>query len=42
VTQNHVLSKILDNQQKMAKTVAHTFLSLNSLVEDLKKKNQSS
>ena len=38
VAQNHVLSKILDNQQKMAETVAHTLSSSNSLIEDLKKK----
>ena len=38
VAQNHVLSKILDNQQKMAVVVTHTFSSSNSLIEDLKKK----
>ena len=38
MAQNHVLSKILDNQQKMAETVTHTFSSSNSLIEDLKKK----
>ena len=38
VAQNKVLSKILDNQQKMAKAVNHTFSSSNSLIEDLKKK----
>ena len=38
VAQNHVLSKILDNQQKMAETVAHTLSSSNSLIKDLKKK----
>ena len=38
VAQNHVLSKILDNQQKMAEAVTHTFSSSNSLIEDLKKK----
>ena len=38
VAQNHVLSKILDNQQKMAEVVTHTFSSSNSLIEDLKKK----
>ena len=38
VAQNRVLSKILDNQQKMAEAVTHTFSSSNSLIEDLKKK----
>ena len=38
MAQNHVLSKILDNQQKMAEAVTHTFSSSNSLIEDLKKK----
>ena len=38
VGQNKVLSKILDNQQRMAETVNHTFSSSNSLIEDLKKK----
>ena len=38
VAQNQVLSKILDNQQKMAEVVTHTFSSSNSLIEDLKKK----
>ena len=38
VAQNKVLSKILDNQQKMAEAVNHTFSSSNSLIEDLKKK----
>ena len=38
VAQNHVISKILDNQQKMAEAVTHTFSSSNSLIEDLKKK----
>ena len=38
VAQNRVLSKILDNQQKMAVVVTHTFSSSNSLIEDLKKK----
>ena len=38
VAQNRVLSKILDNQQKMAEVVTHTFSSANSLIEDLKKK----
>ena len=28
----------MDNQQKMAEVVTHTFSSSNSLVEDLKKK----
>ena len=38
VAQNQVISKILDNQQKMAEAVTHTFSSLSSLIEDLKKK----
>ena len=38
VAQNKVLSKILDNQQKMAEAVNHTFSSSNTLIEDLKKK----
>ena len=38
MAQNQVLSKILDNQQKMAEFVTHTFSSSNSLIEDLKKK----
>ena len=38
MAQNHVLSKILDNQQKMAEVVTHPFSSSNSLIEDLKKK----
>ena len=38
VAQNKVLSKILDNQQRMAETVTHTFSSSNSLIEDLKTK----
>ena len=38
VAQNQVLSKILDNQQKMVEAVTHTFSSSNSLIEDLKKK----
>ena len=38
VAQNKVLSKILDNQQKMAEVVTHTFSALNALVQDLKKK----
>ena len=33
-----VLSKILDNQQKMAEVVTHTFSASNALVQDLKKK----
>ncbi|KAL4649979.1 hypothetical protein ACB092_01G052900 [Castanea dentata] len=41
VAQNQVLSKILDNQQKLTKAVSHTFSSSNSLIEDLKKKIQS-
>ena len=28
----------MDNQQKMAEVLTHTFLSSNSLIEDLKKK----
>ena len=32
VAQNKVLSKILDNQQKMAEVVTHTFSSLNALI----------
>ena len=38
IAQNQVLSKIMDNQQKMAEVVTHTFSSSNSFVEDLKKK----
>ena len=38
VAQNQVLSKILDDQQKMVEVVTHTFSSSNSLIEDLKKK----
>ena len=38
VAQNKVLSKILDNQQKMAEVVTHTFSASNALVQDLKKK----
>ena len=38
VAQNKVLSKILDNQQKMAEAVNHTFSSSNTLIEDLKEK----
>ena len=38
MAQNQVLSKILDNQQKMAEVVTHTFSSSNSLIKDLKKK----
>ena len=38
VAQNKVLSKILNNQQRMAEAVTHTFSSSNSLIEDLKKK----
>ena len=36
--QNQVLSKILDNQQKMAEVVTHIFSFSNFLIEDLKKK----
>ena len=38
MAQNQVLSKILDNQQKMDEVVTQTFSSSNSLIEDLKKK----
>ena len=38
MAQNQVLSKILDNQQKMAEVVTHTFSSSNSFIKDLKKK----
>ena len=38
VAQNKVLSKILDNQQRMAEVITHTFSSSNSLIKDLKKK----
>ena len=38
IAQNKVLSKILDNQQRMAEAVNHTFSSSNSHIEDLKKK----
>ena len=38
IAQNQVLSKILDNQQKMDEVVTQTFSSSNSLIEDLKKK----
>ena len=38
VAQNQALSKILDNQQKLAKVVTHTFSSSSSLIDDLKKK----
>ena len=38
VTQNYVISKILDNQKKMAEAVTHTFSFSNSLIKDLKKK----
>ncbi|KAL4653421.1 hypothetical protein ACB092_01G301900 [Castanea dentata] len=41
VAQNQVLSKILDNQQKLTEAVTHTFSSSNSLIEDLKKKIKS-
>ena len=34
VAQNKVLLKILDNQQRMAEAVNHTFSSSNSLIED--------
>ena len=38
MAQNQALSKILDNQQKLAKVVTYNFSSLSSLIEDLKKK----
>ena len=38
IAQNKILSKILDNQQRMAEAFTHTFSSSNSLIEDLKKK----
>ena len=38
MAQNQVLSKILDNQQKMVEVVTHTFSSSNSFIKDLKKK----
>ena len=38
VAQNKILSKILDNQQRIAEAINHTFSSSNSLIEDLKKK----
>ena len=38
VAQNKVLSKILDNQQRMVEAVNHTVSSSNSLIEDFKKK----
>ena len=38
MAQNQVLSKIIDNQQKMDEVVTQTFSSSNSLIEDLKKK----
>ena len=41
VAQNKALSKILDNQQKMAEAVTHTFSTSNALVQDLKKKIKS-
>jgi len=37
VAQNQDLLKILDNQQKLAEVVTHTFSSLGSLNDDLKK-----
>ena len=37
MAQNQALSKILDNQQKLAEVVTHTFSSLGSLNDDLKK-----
>jgi len=38
VAQNQALSKINDNQQKLAVVVSHTFSSSSSLIDDLKKK----
>ena len=38
MAQNQALSKILDNQQKLAEVVTHTFSSSSSLIENLKKK----
>ena len=38
MAQNQTLSKILDKQQKLAEVVTHTFSSLGSLIDDLKKK----
>ena len=38
MAQNQVLSKIIDNQQKMDEVVTQTFSSSNPLIEDLKKK----
>ena len=38
MAQNQALSKILDNQQKLAEVITHTFSSSSSLVDDLKKK----
>jgi len=38
VAQNKLLSKILNNQQKMVEVVIHTFSSSNAFIEDLKKK----
>ena len=38
--QNRALSKILDNQQRLAEVVTQTLSSLDSLFNDLKKKNQ--
>ena len=38
MAKNQALSKILDNQQKLAEVVTHNFSSLGSLIDDLKKK----
>jgi len=38
VAQNQALLKIVDNQQKLAEVVTHTFSSSESLTNDLKKK----
>ena len=38
MAKNQALSKILNNQQKLAEVVTHNFSSLGSLIDDLKKK----
>ena len=40
MAQNHALSKILINQQKLVEVVTQTFSSSDSLINDLKKKIQ--
>ena len=40
MAQNQALSKILDNQQKLAEVVTQTLSSSGYLIDDLKKKNQ--